>query len=332
MSIPVLSFFNHRGGVGKTSLVYHLAWMFSELGRRVLALDLDPQANLTTAFLDEDALERIWLAGEGATTIFRCIEPLPGGGDSRQGEILPLGPTLGLIPGDLALATLEDTLAARWLDDPRGDTLYRQLRVLSAFWQVAQEAAARHEADLILFDVGPNLGAINRSALIASDAIIIPLGADLVALQGLHTLGPTLRAWRSDWQRRLDHCPDPSCAVPLGRMAVLGYIAEPHPVRLSRPVTAFTRWLDRIPAEYRQSLLGETQAEPPAIESDPYCLAQLRHYHSLLSLAREARKPMFRLTVADGAMGAHANAVGLAYGDFRALALKILERIVLGER
>ena len=57
MSIPVLTFFNNKGGVGKTSLVYHLSWMFSEQGIRVLVADLDPQANLTSAFLDEDKLE-----------------------------------------------------------------------------------------------------------------------------------------------------------------------------------------------------------------------------------------------------------------------------------
>ena len=47
MSVPVLTFFNNKGGVGKTSLVFHLAWMFAEMGKRVVAVDLDPQANLT---------------------------------------------------------------------------------------------------------------------------------------------------------------------------------------------------------------------------------------------------------------------------------------------
>ena len=60
MSIPVLTFFNNKGGVGKTSLVYHMAWMFSEMGKRIVAIDLDPQANLTSAFLPEDQLEALW--------------------------------------------------------------------------------------------------------------------------------------------------------------------------------------------------------------------------------------------------------------------------------
>ena len=53
MNIPVLTFFNNKGGVGKTSLVYHLAWILSQTGHRVLTCDLDPQANLSAAFLNE---------------------------------------------------------------------------------------------------------------------------------------------------------------------------------------------------------------------------------------------------------------------------------------
>jgi chromosome partitioning protein len=60
--MSTVAFFNNKGGVGKTSLVYHLAWMYADLEYQVLAADLDPQANLTAAFLDEDGLERIWAA------------------------------------------------------------------------------------------------------------------------------------------------------------------------------------------------------------------------------------------------------------------------------
>jgi chromosome partitioning protein len=60
MTAPVITFFNNKGGVGKTSLVYHIAWMLADLGHRVLAADLDPQANLTSAFLDEAEVELLW--------------------------------------------------------------------------------------------------------------------------------------------------------------------------------------------------------------------------------------------------------------------------------
>ncbi|MDY6994738.1 MAG: ParA family protein, partial [Pseudomonadota bacterium] len=62
MAVPIIAFFNNKGGVGKTSLVYHLAWMYHDLGLRVVAVDFDPQANLTAAFLNEERVEEARLA------------------------------------------------------------------------------------------------------------------------------------------------------------------------------------------------------------------------------------------------------------------------------
>ena len=59
--------FNNKGGVGKTTLTYHLAHMLERLGRNVLAADLDPRSNLTAAFLDDEKLEMIWPEPDGLT-------------------------------------------------------------------------------------------------------------------------------------------------------------------------------------------------------------------------------------------------------------------------
>ncbi|MDP2992895.1 MAG: ParA family protein, partial [Deltaproteobacteria bacterium] len=103
MSVPVLTFFNNKGGVGKTSLVYHLSWMFSELGLKVVAVDLDAQANLTAAYLNEDELENLWEQQSGSTTIYRAIEPLTRVGDIEEPSLVEVAPQLHLVPGDVAL-------------------------------------------------------------------------------------------------------------------------------------------------------------------------------------------------------------------------------------
>jgi cellulose biosynthesis protein BcsQ len=325
MSIPVLTFFNNKGGVGKTSLAYHLAWMFGELGLRVLAADFDPQANLTAAFLDEDRLEEIWQRDvESPSTIFRCVRPLLGVADILPALLVPVTPRLALLPGDLALSGFEDQLSEQWPKSMGDANLERPFRVLTAFWQVVQQAAVEWEADLILVDVGPHLGAINRSALITSDHVVIPLGADLFSLEGLRNLGPTLRSWRSQWTKRLDNWPAPAFPLPRGAMAPVGYIAQQHSVRLTRPTKAYDRWLNRIPLEYRRSVLGEQTETAPVIGEDPYCLASLKHYRSLAPMAMEARKPMFALKVADGAIGAHSYAAQGAYQDYRSLAIRVM--------
>ena len=71
--VPVVAFFNNKGGVGKTSLVYHLAWMLGGMGVGVVAADLDPQANLTSAFLEEEALERLWPVDNGETQAISSV-------------------------------------------------------------------------------------------------------------------------------------------------------------------------------------------------------------------------------------------------------------------
>lgn len=328
MSVPVLTFFNNKGGVGKTSLVFHLAWMFSELGRRVVAIDLDPQANLTSAFLPEEELELLWDAGASPqrnSTIYQCLRPLTQVGDIEVPQTKRINPRLHLVPGDLALAGFEDFLSQEWPSSLGSGPLFRPFRLLTAFWEVAQRAARQENAEFILADVGPNLGAINRSALIASDHVVIPLAADLFSLQGLRNLGPTLRRWREDWQKRLANWSQPDFALPAGRMLPVGYVLMQHMERLSRPVQAFRKWADRIPGTYRAEILGDQQAADS--ELNEHCLAQLKHYRSLVPMAQEVRKPIFHLTAADGAIGSHSYAVVEARRQFEELAKRILERI-----
>jgi cellulose biosynthesis protein BcsQ len=329
MTVKVLTFFNNKGGVGKTSLVYHVAWMLAELGKRVVVVDLDPQANLTSAFLPEEDLETLWDGSgtaAGNATIHQCIRPLTEVGDVSEAQTQRITSGLYLVPGDLALAGFEDLLSQEWPNALGSGSLFRPFRILTAFWQVAQQAAAQHSAELILFDVGPNLGAINRSALIASDHVIVPLAADLFSLQGLRNLGPTLTRWRADWSKRRDNWSDPAFALPEGRMQPVGYVLMQHMERLTRPVNAYRKWAERIPGVY-QSQLGKASNVAVSAAEDPNCLARLKHFRSLVPMAQEARKPIFRLTSADGAIGGHSAAVSDARSDFEKLARAILERV-----
>lgn len=330
MSIPVLTFFNNKGGVGKTSLVYHLSWMLSQMGRKVVVVDLDPQSNLTSAFLSENQLEKLWdpdSKTDVANTIYRAIRPLTEVGDILPPVLERITSSLHLIPGDLNLAGFEDQLSKEWPESLGSGSLYRPFRVLTSFWQVAQMAATQTASDLIIVDVGPHLGALNRSALIGSDYVVIPLAADLFSLQGLSNLGSTLTRWRADWNRRLDNWPTPAFALPQGIMEPIGYVMQQHSERLSRPVMAYKRWSDRIPLAYEEHILAKSGQALPLISSDRNCLASLKNYRSLVPMAMEVRKPIFQLTSADGALGNHSYAVQDAAKDYRRLAQAILDRI-----
>jgi cellulose biosynthesis protein BcsQ len=303
--------------------------MLSELGSRVIAIDLDPQANLTSAFLLEDELESLWDPDEvttGGTTVYQCVRPLTEVGDILDPQTKRINPRLHLIPGDLSLAGFEDFLSQEWPNALGSGSLFRPFRILTAFWQIAQRAAKAHDADVILADVGPNLGAINRSALIATDGVVIPLAADLFSLQGLRNLGPTLRSWRGDWGKRLSNWPAASFDLPSGKMQPLGYILMQHSERLARPVKAYKRWADRIPSTYATSVLDKDDMGTLLVPDDSNCLGQLKHYRSLVPMAQETHKPIFQLTAADGAIGNHSYAVRDAAKDFEALANSIADR------
>ena len=330
VSAPVLTFFNNKGGVGKTSLVYHLAWMLSEQGKRILACDLDPQANLTASFMDDETLEPL-LTGSpenGNATIHQCVQPLAEVGDLKQPVVHMVSDTLGVIPGDLALSSFEDLLSVEWLDAHDSSYLLQSFWVLTAFWQVMQMGAKEMQADMILVDVGPNLGAINRSALIATDYVIVPVVADVFSLQGLRNLASTLATWRKEWRRRRENWPSPDFPLPNGGMRPIGYILQQHGERQGRPVKAYGKWAARIPEAYARLMDGwEHRSIADSPESDPNCLARVRGYRSLVRMAQEARKPIFALKPADGAIGSHAAATVKAYGDFRELAGRIVERM-----
>jgi hypothetical protein len=198
---------------------------------------------------------------------------------------------------------------------------------LTVFYRAILQAARLSGADWVLIDVGPNLGAINRAALIASDYVVIPLAPDLYSLQGLRNLGPQLRSWRGAWSELRGKSPDPGLPLPSGAMRSAGYVVMQHATRADRPVKAYGRWMSRIPGEYRESVVGEACDGPVRVEDDPHCLAALKHYRSLMPFAMQARKPMFQLKPADGAIGAHGQAVRDCCTDFAALARQILSTV-----
>ena len=112
--------------------------------------------------------------------------------------------------------------------------------------------------------------------------------------------------------------------MPKGTMQPIGYIVMQHSGRrATRPVKAYKQWMDRFPSVYRDAVLDENVSLPPRVEDDPYCLSLLKHYRSLMPMAMEARKPIFFLKSADGAIGSHQEAVKSCYRDFQKLAAKI---------
>jgi chromosome partitioning protein len=327
--MKTIAFFNNKGGVGKTTLLYHSAWMFAEMGLRTVVVDFDPQSNLTSMCLDDDRLNELWDGPARGRTIVAAVAPLleEGTSEVQIPHLEFIGANLSIVPGDLGLAKMEDELSSQWFDCLSGKS--RAFRVTTAFHRLITLAADQFKADVVLIDVGPNLGALNRCGILAADHIVVPLVPDLFSLQGLRNLGPTLQDWRKGWTKRVDEAPaSMRDSLPVGAMSPAGYVVLQHAVRKNRPVKAYERWASRIPAEYRTAmkLPADAGVRP---EADNLCLAQLKHYRSLMPLAMEAGKPMFHLTPADGAIGSHVAAVADCHADFKRFALRLADSVGL---
>jgi cellulose biosynthesis protein BcsQ len=319
--MKTIAFFNNKGGVGKTTLVNHLAWMFHELGLRLVLLDLDPQANLTASFLDDLVIEPL-LESDPPRTILGAVRPLLDRlGDVDAPYVCDIAPGLWLVAGDPGLSDFEDRLSDAWthcLDDNRANRADGQ-RVVTAFHRIAGAVARDHQADLVLLDLGPALSPLNRSALVASDCVVVPVGADLFSLRGLINLGPRLREWRAGWRQRGGGTGD----LPPGAMDPVGYVVLSHGPRHNLPTRAYDYWAEKLPGAFARAVKGENEPTPRTAENDPWRLATMRNYMSLMPLAQAARKPVFALTARDGALGAHGEAVTRAHRDFESLARRI---------
>ncbi len=316
--MKTVGFFNVKAGVGTTTLVFHLAWMFQEIGIETVVADLDPQADLTAAFLPDQRIEEIQERGE---TILGALEPLL----LRKEPILEpfseeIADHLALLPGTVQLSLHEDLYAQAWSRYIQGESIDDQetFSVLTSFHQVIHRAALTRGAELVLIDAGPGVGALHRAALLACDFVVTPISTQLSTFQSLPALGLSLRKWRSAWRENLRGHEPPDQVTPSGTMTPIGYVI------LHR---AFVReWHTRLAEEisklYHHEVLGEPDSSS-TLEHDPYCLASLKRYQGLMLLAQANRKPIFLLKPADGAIGSHAEAVQDCYRDFKQLALRV---------
>lgn len=296
--------------------------MYQELGIKTVALDLDPQGDLTSALVSEDYS----LKTQG--TILEAVEPLLVGDNGFPEPALHvIGEYLWLLPANLELGILEDRLAEAWFfsasevpEDAR-----EARRSLTSFYEIAHRAAVAQDAQIVLVDTGPSLGAINRAALVACDYLAIPFSSDPSALRGLGMLGYASRRWRSEWKELPPVGDSADSIIPAGNMEPLGYIILQQPqlaAMMERLPDLYHQFMEGLSSMYHLMVLGEL--EKSHIPSpDPYCLATLRQYPSLIALAQSARKPMFLLKPADGALGSLAEAVVDCYRDFKQLAIRI---------
>ena len=324
--IPQLVLFSPVANTGVSSLAYHCAHRFAAGGLRVLAVDLGPQCHLTRLALGDD----FWESGDGdpiaPASVHDAVAPLwNGGAELAPAEIRPLDDGLGLVAGDIALAAREEMLAGRWAAALGGDP--DAWRIVTALREVIDDAARRHQADLVIVDTGPELGALNRSIVCGASHLVLASTLDSFSLRAWEQCGPLLNRWRHEWHgmgqcvRLGQNLPFPNTCDLTGLV-----LLQPSGRNVRRPGSS-ELWKTRLVDAFASHVGGLGPAGSESHRSDLiYCL---RSYQSLADMAWEARKPMFALRSADGAVGSYAAHVTQCYDDYTALTRQLAARLEL---
>lgn len=286
-----LAIFNHKGGVGKTTLTVNIASTLAALGYRVLLVDSDPQCNLTS-YLVEDAVVNDLLDSsdaESGRTLWSSLKPIvEGSGDPRSVPPFELRDNLDLFPGDIRLAEFEQELHSLW-----GDCFQRKLRGFrgtSALSRVISGVGDRY--DFVFYDAGPNIGALNRAILLDCSYFIIPAACDLFSLRAISTLGHTLAEWITQWDTVKALAPADMYLL-AGKPAFLGYI--PHRFRqyARKPSTEFAKFLPRIERQIYADVVEVLRALDAAlVPFGVVKLGEVKDFSSLATASQEQGVPI----------------------------------------
>jgi len=329
--MKIISVFNNKGGVGKTTYMYHIAHLLEKQDKTVLLVDLDSQCNLSSYSLSDSELKKSWSTGRG-NSIWNAIEPVYEGlGDVRQRQptlVKTDYPNLYIVPGDILLSNFEDSLGDTWSSAKGGAA--PALRVQSAIYRYIKWAAEKVSADVVMLDLGPSLGALNRSVLAASDFFIVPMSPDLFSIRGTKNLGEKLAVWRKDW----DQCNDASTAsidLPKGAPIFLGYVMQQHNIR--RNSEGMTRgWSifgSHIESAVKKNIIKvlEPLGQVHDWGDNNWNIGQIPNLHSLVPYSLEAKKPVFDCTSKDGLNGAHITTARNSFQHFQPIVNKLMSVI-----
>lgn len=291
-----ITVFNHKGGVGKTTLTINLASALASQGKSVLLVDTDPQCNLTAYLLSDDVVDDLLNDADTdkGRTIWSAVRPVFSGVGNVRGVVpLQVG-NLSLIPGDIRLSEYEEYLGDAWVDSFR-----RQeggLRASTAFSDLVSVVAQVNNFDFVFFDAGPNIGALNRLLLLDSDYFIVPVACDIFSVRALSTLGQSLKKWIIDAKTIQSLAPDGIEFFDTGPK-FLGYVPQRFKTYGQGMASGAARSLGKIARTVDASLVRVLKDVDPSLvplKGTDLKLGEVKDFGQLASFAQNEGLPLWQ--------------------------------------
>jgi cellulose biosynthesis protein BcsQ len=310
-----IAVFNHKGGVAKTTMTFHLAWMLSSLGKRVMVVDCDPQCNLTGVFLGDLDTEDYPFESQAPQKPKNIRDAVRPAFESRPYMIeatelyeSQIQPGLFLFPGHVGLAEYESQLAVA---HELSNTLSALQNIPGALHHAIRKSGDTYGIDFALVDMSPSLGAINQNLFMTSDAFILPMAPDLFSSMALRSLARTLPKW-AEWGRKAsanallkiaDYPFRPVTPMYLGS-TVNNFRKRARGDEQAKPTQAFQKWFDRLAEVKRTDLLVALTEAKMLLPKEIYEAAQapadeflmeIGSLDGLIATAQELAKPVFAI-------------------------------------
>lgn len=308
-----IAMFNNKGGVSKTTTSFNLGWMLAERGHSVVLVDADPQCNLTGMVLDlsgESALEDFYAKNPGRN-IRAALEP------AFQARPRPIEPVecvkvqgmdgLYLMPGHIGLAEDETSLG---IAQQLSETIQALKNLPGSFRYLFDRTADKYQAEYVIVDLSPGLGAVNQNLVSTADYVIIPASPDVFSVMAMESLSRVLPRWRK-WAQSaadLDALRSADYPFPEPTLKLLGIIVQRYRLRSGEATKGFQEFFDSIDAAVANTLVPSLRKAGLLLEEDAYTaagvesnyrLANISDFNSLIANAQTARKPVFALTQSD---------------------------------
>lgn len=294
--VQAVCFFNNKGGVGKTTLVANLAaQMGLNLGAKVLVVDADPQCNLSQYVLTVEEFNTTYSNEDpGPDSIYSIVHPLSMGKGYAKHLPVRKVPQFGcdVVIGDPRLALKEDLLAQDWRDAKSGGT--RGLRTTFLFHDLIKRA---QEYDFVFFDMGPSLGAINRSVLLAAHFFVVPMSIDIFSIWAIDNISKALTVWKKEIKNGIKVAEDPGEVEQIDdRPNFLGYVTQQHKERREsgkpRIVEAYNTISKQIPEKIKHKFQDLMAAKGITTH-----LGDIKHLASLAPKSQTLHTPMLTVSL-----------------------------------